>query len=55
MDSILYIVSYTRESEGEFRYGNYWEDVEDLRSVICYLKSVGHNVNILVGHSRGMY
>lgn len=42
-----------RESEGEFQYGNYWKEVEDLRSVILFLTSQGHKVKAIVGHSKG--
>ncbi|KAI5077246.1 hypothetical protein GOP47_0007070 [Adiantum capillus-veneris] len=41
------------ESDGEFHYGNYWKEVEDLRSVICYLAAQGHKVKAIVGHSKG--
>lgn len=41
------------ESEGEFQYGNYWKEVEDLRSVILFLTSQGHKVKAIVGHSKG--
>lgn len=41
------------ESEGEFQYGNYWKEVEDLRFVILSLTSQGHKVKAIVGHSKG--
>ncbi|KAH7428526.1 hypothetical protein KP509_09G005500 [Ceratopteris richardii] len=41
------------ESDGEFQYGNYLKEVEDLRSVICHLIAKGHNVKALIGHSKG--
>ena len=42
-----------RESDGEFEFGNYWKEVEDLRSVILYLKAQGHKVKAILGHSKG--
>lgn len=41
------------ESEGEFQYGNYWKEADDLRSVVLYWLSQGRRVKALVGHSKG--
>lgn len=41
------------ESEGEFQYGNYWKEVEDLRSVVHHLIAQGHRVKAIIGHSKG--
>ncbi|MCO5574276.1 hypothetical protein L7F22_028058 [Adiantum nelumboides] len=41
------------ESDGEFQYGNYWKEVDDLRSVICFLTAQGNKVRAIVGHSKG--
>jgi hypothetical protein len=42
------------ESEGEFEYGNYQNEVDDLRSVIVYLREVKkRSVKAIVGHSKG--
>lgn len=42
-----------RESEGEFAYGNYWKEVEDLRAVIEYWRSQGREITAIIGHSKG--
>lgn len=41
------------ESEGDFLYGNYWREVEDLRSVVEYWTSRGRRVVCVIGHSKG--
>ncbi len=41
------------ESQGEFAYGNYWREVEDLRAVIEYWKTQGRRVETIIGHSKG--
>lgn len=41
------------ESEGQFLYGNYWKDAEDLRVVVLYFRGKGHKVNTIIGHSKG--
>lgn len=40
------------ESEGEFEYGNYRKEVEDLHAVTQYL-SKGYDVCAILGHSKG--
>ncbi|KAK9761405.1 hypothetical protein K7432_013720 [Basidiobolus ranarum] len=42
------------DSEGRTRYGNYYEEVEDLRAVIEYARNVlKFTVNCIIGHSKG--
>eukprot|EP00249_Psilotum_nudum_P015549 c25386_g1_i1 orf=401-1270(-) len=41
------------ESEGEFQYGNYWKEVEDLRSVVLHWVRQGRLMRAIVGHSKG--
>lgn len=41
------------DSEGSFQYGNYWREVDDLRAVILYLSGQKHQVDAIVGHSKG--
>jgi hypothetical protein len=41
------------ESEGQFSYGNYWKDAEDLRVVVLYFRGKGHKVSTFIGHSNG--
>lgn len=42
-----------RESEGEFQYGNYRKEVDDLHSVVSYLYQEKYHVTAVVGHSKG--
>ncbi|KAL2635198.1 hypothetical protein R1flu_006677 [Riccia fluitans] len=41
------------ESGGEFSYGNYWKEVEDLRAVIQYWRDNEREITAIVGHSKG--
>lgn len=41
------------ESEGTFAYGNYWKEVEDLRSAVEFWTSKGSRVVCVIGHSKG--
>ncbi|ORY03901.1 esterase/lipase/thioesterase family protein [Basidiobolus meristosporus CBS 931.73] len=42
------------DSDGRTKYGNYYEEVEDLRAVIEYARNVRKfNVNCIIGHSKG--
>eukprot|EP00250_Pteridium_aquilinum_P011281 c19963_g1_i1 orf=262-1098(+) len=41
------------ESEGDFHYGSYWRDADDLRCVVTYFRGQGRKVETLIGHSKG--
>uniref|UniRef100_A0A0D9WJ65 Serine aminopeptidase S33 domain-containing protein n=1 Tax=Leersia perrieri TaxID=77586 RepID=A0A0D9WJ65_9ORYZ len=41
------------ESEGQFQYGNYRREADDLRSVVSYFTEQKYNIIGLVGHSKG--
>ncbi|KAL6615445.1 hypothetical protein ACP70R_037715 [Stipagrostis hirtigluma subsp. patula] len=41
------------ESQGEFQYGNYRKEADDLHSVVSYLKQEKYDVTGIVGHSKG--
>ncbi|XP_006644311.1 non-haem bromoperoxidase BPO-A2-like isoform X2 [Oryza brachyantha] len=41
------------ESEGEFEYGNYRKEADDLHSVVSYLCKEKYDVTAIVGHSKG--
>ncbi len=41
------------ESGGQFAYANYRSEAEDLRAVVMHLRSEGHTVTGVVGHSKG--
>ncbi|GAQ88721.1 esterase/lipase/thioesterase family protein [Klebsormidium nitens] len=42
------------ESGGEFEFGNYWKEVEDLRSVVGFVRGVKkRSVKAVLGHSKG--
>ncbi|GJM94091.1 hypothetical protein PR202_ga10707 [Eleusine coracana subsp. coracana] len=53
-DSIFHdlVAALTKESEGEFEYGNYRKEADDLHSVVAYLKEK-YDVTAIVGHSKG--
>jgi hypothetical protein len=40
-------------SGGNFEFGAYPEDVEDLRDVVAHFRSQGRTVAAVIGHSRG--
>ncbi|KAL2534295.1 alpha/beta-Hydrolases superfamily protein [Abeliophyllum distichum] len=42
------------ESEGSFQYGNYYREVEDLRSVIEYFTGAKRTIVAILGHSKGV-
>ncbi|OEL35357.1 hypothetical protein BAE44_0003624 [Dichanthelium oligosanthes] len=41
------------ESEGEFQYGNYKKEADDLHAVVSYLYQEKYDVATIVGHSKG--
>ncbi|KAD6795202.1 hypothetical protein E3N88_06098 [Mikania micrantha] len=41
------------ESEGEFEFGNYHKEVDDLHAVIRYFTASHRVVSAIVGHSKG--
>ncbi|XP_072966510.1 putative uncharacterized protein YDL057W isoform X1 [Typha angustifolia] len=41
------------ESEGEFQYGNYRREADDLRSVISHFSEQKYEITAIVGHSKG--
>lgn len=41
------------ESEGEFQFGNYSKEVEDLHSVVVHWIQQGRIVKAIMGHSKG--
>ena len=42
-------------SGGETTYGNYYDEVEDIREVVVHLRKMGKNVTTLLGHSKGNF
>jgi uncharacterized protein len=53
MMCLLLMVYFFRESEGEFQYGNYKKEADDLHSVVSYLSREKYDVTAIVGHSKG--
>lgn len=41
------------DSEGSFQYGNYYREVDDLRSVMQYFEQEKRPVTAIIGHSKG--
>ncbi|EFC45676.1 predicted protein, partial [Naegleria gruberi] len=53
-DTFRFDFSGNGESEGEFSYSNYYKEVEDLHSIVMYLKDTLKYEQIsLCGHSKG--
>ncbi|CAN8278072.1 unnamed protein product [Cochlearia groenlandica] len=42
-----------RESEGDFYYGNYIHEADDLHSVIQHFSNTNRVVTVILGHSKG--
>ncbi|PWA71688.1 alpha/beta-Hydrolases superfamily protein [Artemisia annua] len=43
------------DSEGSFQYGNYYREVDDLRSVMQYFEQEERLVTAIIGHSKGLF
>ncbi|KAG0538185.1 hypothetical protein BDA96_03G213300 [Sorghum bicolor] len=41
------------ESEGQFEYGNYRKEADDLHSVVLYFYQKSYDIAAVVGHSKG--
>ncbi|KAJ1693728.1 hypothetical protein LUZ63_010426 [Rhynchospora breviuscula] len=52
ISSFRFDFSGNGESEGQFQFGNYWKEVDDLHSVTSYLKK-NYDIIAVVGHSKG--
>ncbi|KAJ3689804.1 hypothetical protein LUZ61_018968 [Rhynchospora tenuis] len=52
ISSFRFDFSGNGESEGQFQFGNYWREVDDLHSVTSYLKK-SYDIIAIVGHSKG--
>lgn len=46
-------VSFDRESEGSFQYGNYRREAEDLRAVVQHFCEKKRVITAILGHSKG--
>ena len=46
-------MSFFRESQGSFQYGNYRREAEDLRSVLQHLRGENRVISAIIGHSKG--
>lgn len=53
IDSFRFDFRGSHESGGAFRYGGLESDVEDIDTVVEYLKAQGYTIDLIVGHSRG--
>ncbi|KAH8951831.1 hypothetical protein BDL97_09G050900 [Sphagnum fallax] len=53
MSSFRFDFTGNGESGGEFAYGNYWREVEDLRAVVEFWRARGRRIVALIGHSKG--
>ncbi|KAF7817384.1 BAAT/acyl-CoA thioester hydrolase carboxy-terminal protein [Senna tora] len=41
------------ESEGSFRYGNYYREADDLRAVVQHFRDEKYVITAIIGHSKG--
>lgn len=41
------------ESEGSFKYGNYYGEADDLHAIIQYWRTAGRVISAILGHSKG--
>lgn len=54
LDSVRFDFRGSHESGGQWRYGGFAEDVQDLATVVAFLrKNHGYEIDMIVGHSRG--
>ena len=51
--ALLMFMSFFRESQGSFQYGNYRREAEDLRSVLQHLRGENRVISAIIGHSKG--
>ena len=51
--ALLMFMSFFRESQGSFQYGNYRREAEDLRSVLQHLRGENRVISTIIGHSKG--
>jgi len=51
--ALISVETVFRESEGEFHYGNYRKEADDLHSVVSYLHHEKYDVTAILGHSKG--
>lgn len=50
-----FLIKHLRESEGQFEYGNFRKEADDLHSVVLYLYKKGYDIAAVVGHSKGWW
>jgi uncharacterized protein len=53
ISSFRFDFSGNGESEGNFEYGNYYKEVEDLRTMVHFFKEQNRDVTAILGHSKG--
>lgn len=44
----------SRESEGSFKVGNQWTEVDDLHAVAQHFRESNRVIRAIVGHSKGI-
>lgn len=49
----LSVAFSSRESEGSFQFGNYWDEVDDLHAVAQHFRESNRVISAIVGHSKG--
>ncbi|KAI6117871.1 Alpha/Beta hydrolase protein [Pisolithus croceorrhizus] len=54
LDSFRFDFRGSHESGGQWKYGGFAEDVQDLVTVVAFLRdNYGYEIDMVVGHSRG--
>lgn len=54
LDSFRFDFRGSHESGGQWKYGGFAEDVQDLVTVVAFLRgNYGYEIDMIVGHSRG--
>jgi hypothetical protein len=53
--SISLILGFSsRESEGSFKFGSQWTEVDDLCAVVQHFRESNRVIRAIVGHSKGI-
>jgi len=53
LPTVAFDFSGNGDSGGEFQYGNYAKEVEDLRSIVEWVQERGYRTKGILGHSKG--
>lgn len=54
LSSLRFDFSGNGESEGDFQFGNYWEEVDDIRTFVEHLRNENAEIVALVGKVKAL-